>query len=96
MRRHFVAVQSMGLLAAFLAAREILALMNRYVSLKIRQPEIHASVAAVGRAEQREERLVLIDRYQLLVAKRPTLWREAEAHDSDFGKEWFSHVGEVG
>jgi hypothetical protein len=70
--------------------------MDRRPSAQIRQSKIHPPVAAVSGAEKREERLVLVDGQELSVAKRPTFWREHEAHDSDFGKEWFSHVDEVG
>ena len=41
--------------------------------------------------EQREQRLVLVDRQELAVAQRPALRREAEAHDPDLGEEGFCH-----
>src|SRR2546423_5156930 len=96
MGRQFCNRKRVRLLAAFLAEGKSLTHVNRHISLEIRQAEIYAPIAAVGGPEQREERLVLVDRQQLPVAERPTFWREAEAHDSDFGKEWFSHGVVVG
>ena len=51
---------------------------RRSGSAKCRLP-----VPAVGRAEQREQRLVLVDRQKLPVAERPALGREDEGHDPD-------------
>src|SRR5207237_2679743 len=65
--------------------------VNRDISLKIWQPEGRLAIAAVGRAEQREERLVLVDRQQLPVTHRPAFRREIETHDPNLGKEWFCH-----
>ena len=53
--------------------------------------EVGLPVAAEGRAEQREQRLVLVDRQQLAVRERPALRREVEAHDLEFAEERGGH-----
>ncbi len=65
--------------------------MHRRAGAEVGQGEVHAAVAAVGRAEQREQRLVLVDRQQLSVAHRPALRGEAEGHDPDLGEEGLGH-----
>src|SRR5688500_7511323 len=65
--------------------------MDRDPATAVRQGEVHPPVAAPVRAQQREQRLVLVDRQQLAVAQRPSLRREAEAHDSDLSEERLSH-----
>src|ERR687887_268893 len=49
------------------------------------------TVAAEGCAQQREQRLILVDRQQLAVAQRPALRREVEAHDPDLRQERLRH-----
>src|ERR1043166_1734598 len=44
--------------------------------------------AAIGGAEQREQRLILIDRQELTVALGPALGREVEREGLDLGEEW--------
>jgi hypothetical protein len=44
------------------------------------------------RAEQREQRLVLVDGQELSVAERPTLGREVEAHHPDLGQKRLRHL----
>ena len=65
--------------------------MNRYAALEVGQAEVHPPVAAVGGAEQREQRLILVDRQQLAVAKRPSLRGEVEGHDLDLAYERIAH-----
>src|SRR5262245_37250 len=65
--------------------------MNRHSRLKVRQAEVHPAIPAECRTQQREQRLVLIDGQKLPVAKRPTLGREAEGHDSDLRQKRFGH-----
>ena len=57
--------------------------------LEIRQPRRGASVAAVGRSENREQRRVLRDGQQLAVAKRPAPRREIAAEHDDLTDERF-------
>ena len=63
----------MRLLAAALAERVATADMDRRSAPKVGQREVHPAVAAERRAEQREQRLVLIDRQQLPVAQAQPL-----------------------
>ena len=49
-------------------------------------------VAAVGGAEYREQRLVLVDRQQLAVAERPARGREVERDELDLADERFAHM----
>ena len=57
------------------------------LALHVRQREVALAVAAIGGAEQREQRGVLRERQDLPVAKRPALGREVEREDADFGDE---------
>src|SRR5687767_9521638 len=82
----------MRLLATFFAQRMTAADMDRCATAKIGKREVDASIAAKSSAEQREQRLVLINGQQLTVTQRPTLRRENETHDSDFREKWFCHV----
>src|SRR4051812_3575896 len=88
---HFTDGQRMCLLAAELAERMTLTKVKGDAPLQVRQREVDAPVAAVGRPEQTKERLVLVDREQLAVAQGPALRGKPETHDSDFRQEWFSH-----
>ena len=54
---------------------------------EVGQREVGLAVAAVRGAEQREQRLVLVDRQELAVAERPALGREVEADDLDFAEK---------
>src|SRR5712691_1734175 len=65
--------------------------VNRDTTSQVRQAKVDAPVAAEGRAQQTEERLVLINGQQLSVTQRPALRRKNETHDSDFRQEWFCH-----
>ena len=91
-RRQLGDRQRVRLLAAALAERVAAADVDRRAAAQVGQREVDPAVAAEGRAEQREQRLVLVDRQQLPVAQRPALGREDEGHDPDFGQEWFGHV----
>jgi hypothetical protein len=56
--------------------------VHRNPAAEVRKGEVDPSVAPVIRAEQREQRLVLVDGQQLAVALGPALRREAEAHQA--------------
>src|SRR6185295_1171446 len=60
--------------------------MDRYPALQVRQRERRLPVAAVHRAEQREQRLVLRDRQELAVTERPALRRERPGEDADLAE----------
>jgi hypothetical protein len=68
-----------------------LSLRDRITALKVRQRERRDAVAAVGRAEQREQRLVLRDRHDLPVAERPAFRGEGEREDGNLSEKWISH-----
>src|SRR5947207_5648340 len=91
MRRQFRNRQRMRLLTGLFAQRVAVAGVNRRSALQVRQGKIGLAVPAISRAEQRKERLVLVDRQQLPIAQRPAFRRELETHDSDFAQEGFSH-----
>jgi hypothetical protein len=57
-------------------------------ALQVGKREVRLAVAAVGGAEQREQRGVLRERQELAVAERPALRREVEREDADLGDEW--------
>jgi hypothetical protein len=61
------------------------AYVNRRTAAEVGQCEGRLTIATEGRAQERKERLVLIDRQELTVAERPTFRREHETHYTDFG-----------
>src|SRR5215208_6157500 len=71
MLRHVLLVDCGGGAAGLLAESMAFTLMNRHTSTEVRQGEIRLAVAPVGCSKQREERLVLVDRQELAIAKRP-------------------------
>ena len=68
-----------------------LAGLHRRPALEVGQGEVALAVAAVGGAQQREQRGVLRDRQQLAVAPGPAPRREVERENSDFSDKWISH-----
>src|SRR5437870_1613825 len=66
--------------------------MHRDLALQVRQPEGGDPVAAIGGADDREQRGVVSDRQQLAVAERPPLRREIEAEAADFANVGLSHL----
>src|ERR1051325_2240402 len=91
MRRELLDVDRDGGRAAFLAERVAVAHMDGHLPAQVRQRERRLPVAAVGCAEQRKERLILIDRQGLSVAQRPALRGEVKTHDFDLTQERFGH-----
>src|SRR3954470_22530345 len=91
-RRYFSDGQRMRLLAAALAERMAAADMDRRAAAQVGKTKVDAPVAAEVGAEQREQRLVLVNREKLSVAQRPPLGRKAERHHSDFREKRLGHV----
>jgi hypothetical protein len=91
-RRQFGNRERVRLLAASLAESVTTTYMDRRARAQVGQREVHASIAAVGRAEQTKERLILIDGQQLPVALRPAFRRKDKGHDSDFTEKRFGHA----
>ena len=87
-RRHFRDVQGMRAFAAELAQGDAIAHVHGRAALQVRQSEVHSAVAAVGGAQNRKQRLVLVDGLQLSVAERPSLGRKIPTDDFDFGQKW--------
>ena len=71
-RREFSDRQGVRLLAAALAQGVPAAYVDRGARAQIGEREVDPPIAAKGRAQQREERLVLVDRQQLAVAQSPS------------------------
>src|SRR4051812_28073543 len=65
--------------------------MHRRATLQVRQRKVRLAVAAVGGAEQREQRRVLREGQELAVAPRPPLGREIEREDADLGNKGIGH-----
>jgi hypothetical protein len=78
----------MGFLAATLALRKAIANADRDAAAQIGQRKVGKAVASILRTEQREQRLVPIDRHELARADRPTPRRSAEGEQVDLPKEW--------
>src|SRR2546425_4583984 len=91
MRRQLRDGKRVRLLASSFAKDVTSAHVNRHATLQIRQPKVDAPVPAKGRAQQTEERLVLVDGQELPIAHRPALRRVTETKDSDFREKWFCH-----
>ena len=58
---------------------------------EVRQGKVGLPVAAVGRAQQREQRLILIDRQKLPVALCPAFGGKVERNYLNLCKEWCGH-----
>ena len=80
-----------GLFAAPFAEGMAAADVNRGAPAVVRQGEVYPTVTAEGGAEQREKRLVLVDRQQLSIAQRPSTRGKREGHDADFAQKGFGH-----
>src|SRR5687768_14712842 len=65
--------------------------MHRRAPLQVGQREGGLAVAAIERAQQREQRRVLGDRHELSVAPRPTRGCEVEAKNPNFSDEGVGH-----
>jgi hypothetical protein len=65
--------------------------MHGHTSLQIWQGEIRRAIAAVRRAQQREQRLVLVYRKELAIAQRPTPWRKTKGKQPDFREKRLGH-----
>jgi hypothetical protein len=59
-----------------------------YPATQVWQRERRLAVASVGRADQREQGLVLGDRQQLAVAERPASRGEQASEHADLGNIW--------
>ncbi len=77
---------------AELSQSESLTEVDGDARLKIGQGEVDPAVAPVGRAQDRKQRLILIDWQQLAVAESPALRREIERADLDFTYKWGCHA----
>src|SRR5580704_7039722 len=67
------------------------ALMDCNPGLQIRQRESADAVAAIGGADEVEERRILIDRYELAIAKGPAGDGEGAAEHDDLSDKWLAH-----
>ena len=67
--------------------------MHRSGALEVRQLAVGLSVPPVGRAQQSEERLILVDWHELAVTLCPSLgyYSVAKSKYPDFGHEWCAH-----
>src|ERR1041385_3567236 len=65
-----------------------LARVHRRIALHVGQREIRFAIAAVSRAQQREEGRVLREGQNLPITEGPPFGRKVERKDSDFSYEW--------
>ena len=65
--------------------------MNRRLASQIGERKGGLAIAAIGRAEEREERLVLVDGQELSVTLHPISRGEVKAHDPNFAQVRCSH-----
>src|SRR5215510_11499660 len=92
MWRHLVCRQRHRLLTRRLPQWMLSAEVNWSAATQIGERESSAPVAAVGSAQNREERLVLIDRQHLPVTHRPAFRCEVKADHSDLGEKRLGHT----
>src|SRR4029077_12871928 len=64
---------------------------ERHGALQVRQRESGLTVAAVLRAQEREQCRVLRDRQELAIAKGPTDRREVKRDELQLPEEWRGH-----
>jgi len=86
-RRQLGEIHGVCSLAGHLPEGDAVPDMDRHPALQVGEPERHPAVATVGGPEDREQRLVLVDRQQLAVAEGPTLRWEVPADDLDLSDE---------
>src|SRR5829696_7497927 len=67
------------------------ALMDRHAAAQVGYAERRLTVAAVGRPDQLEQRLVLGDREQLALAEHPPRRREVPAEHPNLTDVWLGH-----
>src|SRR3979409_2683388 len=89
--RHFAKRQRVGFLATRLARKMTVAEMKRHLAAQIRQGKVHPAIAAVGRAQKRKQRLVLVNRHQLAVTYGPALRGKVKTKNSNLGQKWVRH-----
>src|SRR5262249_61867693 len=90
--RQFVQREEVRLFSALAAERELAVEVDRNSATEVGQGEVGRAVATVRRTEQREERLVLIDRQELAVAHGPSAGRKVEAEEPDLTEKRLAHV----
>lgn len=95
MLRHFRGGEGVGGLAAGLSQVNPVSDMEWNATLEIRQREVCPPVSTVSGAQDRKERLILIDGQQGAIAHRPALGRESERENFYFTKKWFRHWFEI-
>lgn len=78
---HFRQQQGMAQFPADLALDETGTPMNGDPGLQIGKLEGRLPVSPIHRSQNCKQRLVLVDRQGLAIAKRPTLWGEIECED---------------
>ena len=93
MGRHLVQAERMEFLAT--DGADLVSLLashvHRRAALQIGKGKGLGAIAAIGSADQREQRLVLVDRHSLTVAKRPAFRGKSKGNDSDFGNKRRAH-----
>ena len=65
--------------------------VNRYATLQIGKGKRLLPVAAVGRADEGEQRVVLRNRYQRTIAEGPPRRREVATEHTDLTNIWLTH-----
>ena len=82
-RRQLGDVKSVRCFPAEFAQDDSVANVDWHAALQVGKSEIDSPVTAIGRSQDREQCLVLVDGQQLSVAECPSLWREVPADDFD-------------
>jgi hypothetical protein len=90
--RHFRGTEGVCLFSRPLAQDNAIANVHRRAASEVGQGKVNPAIASVRRSQEREKRLVLIDRQQLSVAQRPAFRGEDEREHPNFSEKWFSHM----
>jgi len=89
MLRHLRSYKRMRRFTGGFSLRVPVSDVNWHSSLKVRELEGRCTISSVHCAQQRKERLILVDRKCLPIAKRPASRWKIKAESPDFSNEWF-------
>src|SRR5262249_55321534 len=91
-RRNLARSQRDGFLAAGLRQNKSRTHMNRNAALQIGKRKRVLAIAAVGSADQLEQRWILIDGNQSSVAERPPCRGKVSCEHPNLAYKWLRHV----
>lgn len=85
--RHFRSGERMRILARGLPLRVAIPHAYGHTTLEVGESERGPAITTVSGAQERKERLILIDRQELPIAERPALGRKAKGEECKLSNE---------